>query len=96
MYFTANSFNPQAGQTVGIIFSVNADSNTADLMIFNVAGERVRSMSLGPVSSGILYSQLAVWDGRADDGKLVTTGMYYIKLRAGSYEVIKPVAVIKK
>ena len=64
---------------MGIIFSVNADSNTADLMVFNVAGERVRSMNLGPVSAGILYSQLAVWDGRADDGKLVTTGMYYIK-----------------
>jgi hypothetical protein len=96
MYFTANSFNPQAGESVGIIFSVNADSNNADLMVFNVAGERVRTMSLGPVAAGILYTQLAVWDGRADDGKLVTTGMYYIKLRDGSYEVIKPVAVIKK
>jgi hypothetical protein len=93
-----NSFNPLAGESVSIIFSVSEDCpNGASVIIFNVAGQRVRTMKYTElISRGITYTQLFVWDGRADDGKLVTTGIYYIKLTAGSFTDIRTVAVIKK
>jgi hypothetical protein len=93
-----NKFNPLAGESVNIIFSVAADSpDGASVIIFNVAGQRVRTMEYKQlISSGITYTQLFLWDGRADDGKLVTTGIYCIKLTAGNFSDIRTIAVIKK
>jgi hypothetical protein len=93
MYLTANSFNPDMGQSVGIIFSSAAAGN-AKISVYNIAGQKVRAMSY-PVVPGILYTQLAVWDGKADDGMFVTTGMYYIRLEVGSYSKALMIAVKK-
>jgi hypothetical protein len=94
---SVNQFNPAAGETVDVIFSVAQGAPSASLMIFNVAGQRVRTIvSSQAVVPDITYTQLLYWDGRADDGMLVTSGIYYIKLKAGSYEAIKMVAVIKQ
>ncbi|MCE5299289.1 MAG: hypothetical protein LLG37_00230, partial [Spirochaetia bacterium] len=95
MRLSANSFNPLTGGSVDIIFSV-AVSGDAAIMVFNVAGQRVRTMTYTGLVTNILYTQQASWDGRADDGQTVTNGLYYIKLRSGSYETVKTVAVMKK
>ncbi|HPD18597.1 MAG TPA: hypothetical protein PLF61_02915, partial [Candidatus Goldiibacteriota bacterium] len=93
-----NKFNPLAGESVKIIFSVtDYCPDGATVMIFNVAGQRVRTMkSTQPISNNITYTQMFSWDGRADDGKLVTTGIYYIKLVAGNYSQTLLVAVVKQ
>jgi hypothetical protein len=96
MYLTTNSINPNKNQAVTVIFSVATSAQSASLMVFDIAGTRIRTISLGPVSSGVLYTQLAIWDGKADDGMVVTNGIYYIKLTAGGYSQIKKVAVIKQ
>ncbi len=95
MNLSTNSFNPLLGQTVSVEFAVSTAA-TAQVIIFNIAGERIRTIDIGQVIPGILYTGSAVWDGTADDGMLVTTGMYYVKLKAGAYEAIKLVAVIKQ
>jgi hypothetical protein len=96
MYLSANSFNPAKGETVTIIISVSQVVNNAEILIYNIAGQKVRTISLGRLEAGILYTQLAIWDGRADDGRFVTSGIYYVKLKAGSFEQTKMVAVIKE
>jgi flagellar hook assembly protein FlgD len=97
MALSVNQFDPGKGETVAVIFSVKQAANSAELMIFNVAGQKIRTITSGtPVIPGIIYTQLLYWDGKADDGMLVTSGIYYIKLKAGSYQVVKMVAVIKK
>jgi hypothetical protein len=94
---SVNQFNPAAGERVDVIFSVTAGADSASLLVFNVAGQRVRTItSSQAVVPGIVYTQLLYWDGRADDGMLVTSGIYYIKLKAGAYEAVKMVAVIKQ
>jgi hypothetical protein len=96
-YLSANQFNPALGQRVDVVFSVANAASSSSLTIFNVAGQKVRTItSSSPVAPDIRYTQLLYWDGKADDGKLVTTGIYYIKLKAGSYEAVKMVAVIKQ
>ncbi|HRU38707.1 MAG TPA: FlgD immunoglobulin-like domain containing protein, partial [Candidatus Goldiibacteriota bacterium] len=97
MVLSANSINPLAGETVDVIFSVAQPADSASILVYNVAGQKVRTIvSTSAVVPDITYTQLLSWDGRADDGMFVTTGIYYIKLKAGSYESIRTVAVIKK
>jgi hypothetical protein len=91
-----NTFNPAAGQSVDVEFST-AKAGNAQMLVFNVAGQIVRNLQLGPVVPGIEYTQLAVWDGTADDKLVVTSGIYYIKIKVGSTDIgIKTVAVVKK
>lgn len=96
MYLSTNSINPNKGQTVTIVFSVASNASSSSVMVFDISGHRIRTMNLGPVTAGVLYTQLAIWDGKADDGMVVTNGIYYIKLTAGGYSQIKKVAVIKQ
>ena len=97
MLLNKNRFNPLSGETVGITFSLVTPGNVT-ILIYNVAGSKVRTITYNGMQSNILYTQLASWDGRADDGMLVTSGIYYIKLKSSStnYEVIKTVAVVKQ
>jgi len=96
MLLNKNKFNPLTGETVGITFSLVAPGSVT-IMIYNVAGEKVRTINYSGLQSNILYTQLASWDGKADDGMLVTSGIYYIKMKSsGSLEVIKTVALVKQ
>jgi len=97
MLLNKNRFNPLAGETVGITFSLKYPGSVT-ILIFNVAGQKIRTMNYNGLQSNILYTQLAVWDGKGDDGMLVTSGIYYIKLKSTgtSFEVIKTVAVVKQ
>ena len=96
MYLSANSFDPKAGESLNVIFTVTQASAYSKMLVYNVAGEKVYESDFGAVSPGILYTQLAVWNGRASDGMMVTSGMYYIKLKTENFEQVKPVYVIKK
>jgi flagellar hook assembly protein FlgD len=94
---SANQFNPLLGQRVDVVFSVAQGSSYARLLIYNVAGQKVRTVeSSSAVVPDITYTQLLFWDGRADDGMFVTTGIYYIKLVTENFEAVKMIAVIKK
>jgi hypothetical protein len=97
MLLNKNRFNPLAGETVGITFSLKSPGSVT-IIIFNVAGQKIRTMNYNGLQSNILYTQLVAWDGRGDDGMLVTSGIYYIKLKSTgtSFEVIKTVAVVKQ
>lgn len=44
--------------------------------IYNVKGQKVRSISLGAVKDGI---QSVNWDGRDDNGKILGSGIYFLK-----------------
>ncbi len=46
--------------------------------IYNLRGQKVRSLADSAVGSG---EQMLVWDGRDDDGKLLGSGIYFLKLR---------------
>jgi len=63
------------------------------LNIFNVAGERVRSISLGNLAGGRYYYQ--GWDGRSDSGRDVASGVYLGQVKVGGAFKFFKMALIK-
>lgn len=76
--------------SIGVPLDVNGD---ASLKIFNVAGERVRTIDLGSVAGGSFYYQ--AWDGRNDSGRDVASGVYIGQVKIGGKSKFFKMALIK-
>jgi hypothetical protein len=68
-------------------------SGEGRLNVFNVAGERVRSISLGSLAGGRYYYQ--GWDGRNDSGRDVASGIYLGQVKVGDSSKFFKMALIK-
>ena len=64
----------------------------AELVIYGVRGERVRTLFSGTRSAG---PGAATWDGRDDRGRPVSTGVYFYRLKAGTQEATRKIAFIR-
>jgi hypothetical protein len=71
-----NPFNPSTQLRYEV-----ASTSHVDLDIVNVNGRRVRRLVAGVVSAG---AHSARWDGRDDDGRAVSSGVYLARLRSGT------------
>lgn len=71
-----NPFNP----AVHISF-VNPRRGVVDATVHDVAGRRVATLSAGIMGAG---SQTLEWNGRDENGKPSASGVYFLRLRAGS------------
>jgi hypothetical protein len=67
--------NPFRGETA-LSFSL-AKAGPALLGIYSVDGRRVRTLAAGPRDPG---TYRLVWDGRDDGGRLVSSGVYFVRL----------------
>ncbi len=65
----------------------------AHLDIFNVVGEKVRSIDLGNASEDIYH--YVAWDGKNDSGNNVASGVYVGLLKVGDHKKTWKMAVIK-
>jgi hypothetical protein len=72
-----NPFNP----TTTIEFSLNKNTDVS-LFIYNVRGEVVRRLISDFYSAGIYQIE---WDSRNDHGYQVASGIYFYRLKAGSF-----------
>jgi hypothetical protein len=82
-----NPFNPR---TV-IKFSLAADG-PAKLIIYDVNGRRIRTLIDRSMKAG---THELVWDGTADAGHMVTSGVYWSQMVAGDYVSNKQLVVLK-
>ena len=62
------------------------------LEVFNVVGQRVRTLVAGRLAAG---EHRVKWDGRDETGGLVSSGIYFYRLRAGTFEQIRRMALLK-
>jgi len=62
------------------------------LVIYNVTGQKVRTLVSGKENAG--YKSVR-WDGRDDKGRRVSPGVYFYRLEAGDYESIRKLILIK-
>ncbi len=87
-----NPFNPETW--IPYQLAVDAD---VQISIYDISGALVRRLDLGHQKAGTydLKSKSAYWDGRSTDGELVPSGLYFYQLRAGSFNSVKRMAVIK-
>ena len=70
--------NPFNGRTL-IRFELPEEAS-AKLVLFDLTGQRLRSLVEGRFTAG---SHVAMWDGRDAEGRVVASGVYLLELRAG-------------
>jgi hypothetical protein len=72
-----NPFNPETS----IVYHLNLAAPTpASLKVYNLLGQEVRTLVCNVHSSG---QYLVTWDGRDDAGRLLSSGIYFIRLQVG-------------
>ncbi len=86
----SNYPNPFRGETK-ISFSL-PKTEDVKLEIYNIKGQLVRTLINGQKSAG---ANNVVWDGSDDNGNEVTKGVYFYKIRCGSYSVTKKMIFMK-
>jgi serine protease len=83
-----NPFNP----TTTIFYSL-AEPGEVELVVYNVLGEKVRTLAYGPHETGE-YS--VIWDGKDLNGRSVASGMYLYRLTVNGAESITKKMVLMK
>jgi len=82
-----NPFNP----VTTIEYSL-AHEGYVELKIFNVQGQRIRTL----VSESKLPGRHKVsWDGRNDMGREVTSGIYFYRLQTGQFVSVKKMIILR-
>lgn len=74
-----NPFNPQT--TILYDIPKTVAGNRLELTIFNIAGERVRTLVNENARTG---QHTAIWNGTSESGAVVPSGIYIARLRCGS------------
>ena len=87
-----NPFNPETWIPYQLVGEANVSIN-----IYNVQGHRIRRIELGTQAAGSYFTKetAAYWDGRSDNGELVSSGVYYYHLRAGAFHATRRMVIVK-
>jgi len=82
-----NPFNPETN----IKFNI-AKSGTVRLVVYNILGQKVRTLLNDEVTAG---QYTAKWDGRDEYGMSVSSGVYFFQLESGSFNMTKKMVLMK-
>jgi flagellar hook assembly protein FlgD len=63
-----------------------------DVSVYNVIGQRIKTIYSNSRYGGIMTM---TWDGTDEVGKLVSSGVYFLYVRAGDKKQIKKVVLIR-
>lgn len=85
-----NVFKPESETPLGILFQLSSNRN-AKIDLYDVTGYHITKITEGPFNGGWNTYR---WNGRAEDGQLVGSGVYVITIRSGiMYCVLKVIIV---
>jgi len=82
-----NPFNP----TTTINYSLLANSKVS-LNIYNINGQKVKQLVYDQLSAG---QHTVVWNGKDENNKSVSSGIYFYKLKSNNYEKTKKMILLK-
>jgi len=82
-----NPFNPST-----MVEFTLADAGEVELAIFNLAGQKVRSLIEGTRSAGV---HAAVWNGCDENGNRVSSGVYIARARMGNMSSSASITMLK-
>jgi len=82
-----NPFNPETK----IVFNL-IESGNAKLEIYNIKGQKIKTLIKDQLSTG---QHSVVWDGRDDNGKAVSSGVYFYKLQTPSKSYFRKCILLK-
>ncbi|MEA2097237.1 MAG: FlgD immunoglobulin-like domain containing protein, partial [Candidatus Cloacimonadota bacterium] len=83
-----NPFNP----TTTISFSVTQNSDFVTLEVYNIKGQKVKQLVNNQLSAG---KHSVIWNGKDNNGKSVTSGIYFYKMKAGKFTSTKKMILLK-
>ena len=83
-----NPFNP----TTTISFSVIQNSDFVNLEVYNVKGQKVKTLINEEMQKG---KHTAIWSGLDSNNKAVSSGIYLYKIEAGNREAVKRMLLLK-
>ena len=84
-----NPFNPETT----ISFNLTAeDAENAELVIYNLKGQKVKQLISDRISAG---QHSVVWNGKDDNGKSVSSGIYFYKLKTANFEKTRKMILMK-
>ena len=83
-----NPFNPETT----ISFSITEDSEKTELSIYNLKGQKVKTLINSQLSSG---QHSVAWNGKDDSDKPVSSGVYLYQLKAGDFEKTRKMILMK-
>ncbi len=69
-----------------------ARTGRVSLMIFDVQGRRVRTLVDEVMDRGDRHAH---WDGTNDDGRAVSTGIYFCRMQAGDFRATRKMVMLK-
>lgn len=82
-----NPFNP----STTISFETGR-AGYAELTVYNILGERIRTLHSGELTAGV---HSVTWDGKDALGRAVASGIYLYRLEAGGVSVTRKMTVIR-
>jgi len=83
-----NPFNP----STTISFSVTQNSDFVKLEIFNVKGQKVKTLFNGSAEEGL---HTVTWNGEDENNDPVSSGIYFYKLKTGEQEISRKMLLMK-
>lgn len=82
-----NPFNPETTISFELPFRTEAE-----LVVFNVRGQKIRSLASGSMEAG---RHTVVWNGLDDAGKPVSSGIYFTRISSGNTNETRKMMLIK-
>ena len=82
-----NPFNP----STSISYTL-AESGPVELTVHDLQGRKVATLQSGPQAAG---GQRVTWDGRADGGGVLASGIYLVRLRQGAQVGSQRIVMLK-
>ncbi|MEA2096027.1 MAG: FlgD immunoglobulin-like domain containing protein, partial [Candidatus Cloacimonadota bacterium] len=83
-----NPFNPETT----ISFSVTQNSDFVNLEVYNIKGQKVKTLINEQMQKG---KHTAIWSGVDENNKPVSSGIYLYKIKAGNQESVKRMLLLK-
>lgn len=84
---TPNPFNPQTRLAYTL-----AEPCRVRLVVFDARGQLVRTLVDAERPAGL---HAETWNGTDDGGRRVASGLYFYRLRAGDYESVRKMTIVK-
>ncbi len=84
-----NPFNP----STALSFTLAGDSPEAtNISIYDVQGKKVRTLINETLGAG---PHRVIWNGKNDSGRMVSSGMYFYKIKSGDFSATKKMTLLK-
>ncbi|MDP8202394.1 MAG: C25 family cysteine peptidase [Candidatus Tenebribacter burtonii] len=82
-----NPFNPETRISFDLM-----ENNYVSLEIYNMKGQKVKQLVSGQLSAG---QHSIVWNGKDDNNKTVSSGIYFYKFKTSDYQATKKMLLLK-